>query len=245
MNWLFLSPHYDDAIFSCGGLIWQLTQSGQMVEILTVCGGRPPDGELSPIAAELHVRWGVGKEVAAVRRQEDAAACSIAGARQSWLDIPDCIYRRLRQEGRPLVEKNEDLFQTDPPAEEEIISLIIERLRNEDEGTRLVCPLGVGGHIDHRLTRRAAERLGRPLSYHADFPYSGHTDAGVQELVPPACCPEKITLGSEAIDKWAEAAGCYQSQLSTFWNSRADLEKALNTYYHSNPAGHTLWVAIE
>jgi hypothetical protein len=38
----------------------------------------------------------------------------------------------------------------------------------------VLAPLGVGRHVDHLITRRAARELGRPIRtvYYSDFPYS-------------------------------------------------------------------------
>jgi len=42
MHWIYLSPHLDDAVLSCGGIIWQQVQSGHQVEIWTICAADPP-----------------------------------------------------------------------------------------------------------------------------------------------------------------------------------------------------------
>jgi len=39
MRWIYISPHFDDAVLSCGGLIWEQTHKGITVEIWTVCAG--------------------------------------------------------------------------------------------------------------------------------------------------------------------------------------------------------------
>ncbi|MCZ7552073.1 MAG: hypothetical protein M5U05_05720 [Anaerolineales bacterium] len=36
---------------------------------------------------------------------------------------------------------------------------------------QVVCPLAIGGHVDHRLTRAAAEAARQALLYYLDFPY--------------------------------------------------------------------------
>jgi len=43
-------PHFDDAVLSCGGLIWEQTQKGIPVEIWTVCAGDAPPGSPSMLA---------------------------------------------------------------------------------------------------------------------------------------------------------------------------------------------------
>ena len=46
------------------------------------------------------------------------------------------------------------------------------RSRAARESARIVAPLGVGGHVDHRIVRAAAERaFGPALLYYEEFPY--------------------------------------------------------------------------
>ena len=62
MEWIYLSPHFDDIAYSCGGLVWEQVNSGQMVSIWTICAAYPPPGPLSSFASILHERWGTGRE---------------------------------------------------------------------------------------------------------------------------------------------------------------------------------------
>ncbi len=63
---IYLSPHLDDAVYSCGGRIWQDVRRGDTVEIWTIFAGDPA-GELSRFARELHACWGSGIEVVSRR----------------------------------------------------------------------------------------------------------------------------------------------------------------------------------
>ncbi len=245
MDWVFLSPHYDDAIFSCGGLIWRETSAGSRVEILTVCGGEPPAGSLSLYVARLHRRWGAGLEAASGRRAEDAAACGLVGAAQRWLDVPDCIYRIHPQTDQALVNSDDDLFRPDPPLEPAVLKTISSALAALPADARLVCPLAVGGHIDHRLTRRAAEALGRPLWYYGDFPYITRDDARPDDWLPSGARPEPIQLDETAVERWAQASARYRSQVSTFWGSDQELAESIRSYYNTNPFGRTQWTCTQ
>ena len=74
---IFLSPHLDDAVLSCGGMIYQLAQAGQAVQVITIFAGDPPPGLLSPFAQSLHDRWQAGS---VARRSEDIEALTLLGA---------------------------------------------------------------------------------------------------------------------------------------------------------------------
>lgn len=44
-HWIILSPHLDDGVWSCGGLMWHAVRSGCRVDMVTVYTGNPPDRE--------------------------------------------------------------------------------------------------------------------------------------------------------------------------------------------------------
>lgn len=171
--WVYLSPHLDDAVFSCGGLIWEQARQGARVEIWTVCAGDVPPGPLSSFARELHDRWGTGLQAAAVRRAEDEAAAAILGAGTRHLGLPDCIYRRAPgQPGRYLYDSEESLFAALHPLEEPLVKQLAGLLRRElPESVQLVLPLALGNHVDHQLVRRAGQASGLGRWFYPDFPY--------------------------------------------------------------------------
>ena len=89
-----LSPHLDDAVLSCGGLIARWINRGYDVTVLTIFAGDPPPGPLSPFAQELHSRWDQADGAVASRRAEDRIACGRLGASVAHLAFPDALYRR-------------------------------------------------------------------------------------------------------------------------------------------------------
>jgi LmbE family N-acetylglucosaminyl deacetylase len=237
---IYLSPHLDDAVYSCGGRIWQDVHRGDIVEIWTIFAGDPA-GELSPFARELHARWGSGVEAMSRRRAEDRSACRILGAGYKHLAYADCIYRRLPQTGAPLIQKNEDLFMPIQAGEEGLVQQITaELLALNPQKSLLICPLSLGGHMDHRITRAAAEQTGFVLAYYADYPYAADPSVDVSALVPGNCRMESFALDEEAVEKWAQAIAAYTSQLSSFWTSIEEMRTSLAEYSRSIP-GCTLW----
>jgi len=74
---IFLSPHLGDAVLSCGGMIYQLAQAGQAVQVITILAGDPSPAPLSPFAQSLRDRWQADP---AARRGEDVKALTLLGA---------------------------------------------------------------------------------------------------------------------------------------------------------------------
>jgi LmbE family N-acetylglucosaminyl deacetylase len=267
--WIYLSPHFDDAVLSCGGLIWQQARAGQSVSIWTVCAGEIPAGPLTPFAEELHARWGTGLLSVAARRAEDEAACRIVGAAPRYFNLPDCIYRRLPDSGEPVVTQNDDLWLHYRPGEAGLIARIRDWLveglppgpaspasKKNPGGTtpsasdraavqgrpavHLAAPLSVGGHMDHRLVRAAADLLGWPLWYYADYPYAARQAFDPIQWLGRSRRVYARTISPEGLSAWQAGVAAYASQLSTFWQDPDELRSALAAYARSIP-GHTLW----
>ena len=112
MRWIIISPHFDDAVLSCGGLIWESARRGRTVEIWTIFAGYPSPGPLSELAARIHAQWGTGdaRQTVDLRRAEDRAAAALVGATARHFSNPDCIYRT---DGAGSFLYTEDVF--DPP----------------------------------------------------------------------------------------------------------------------------------
>jgi LmbE family N-acetylglucosaminyl deacetylase len=241
MQWVYLSPHPDDAVMSCGGIIHQQVQHGENVAVWTLFDGDPPYGELTPFAASLHHRWGVDAATAmTARRNEDHNAATRLGVDLHHFKLPDCIYRRL-PDGEPLVNCEEDLWQTPHSGETQFAAHLSARMAAAlPEDAHLVCPLGIGTHLDHTLTRAAAELLGRRLFFYADFPYVGREGALSDVWIEPHWQPRRFTLSPADLLAWGDAISAHASQISTFWKNEDEMRTALGEF-HAQGGGDCLW----
>jgi LmbE family N-acetylglucosaminyl deacetylase len=238
MRHIYFSPHLDDAALSAGGLIHDLTQGGNMVEIWNIFCGFPPESELSPFAQELHLEWGTtsAEETIRIRRAEDEIAASILCAKTVYFDFWDCIYRR-DPEGNWLYA---DVFVPPHEADVDLPARIAEsisaRLTRDDV---LVCQLSVGSHVDHIIVRQAAELLARPLLYAIDIPYLFKYP---DELAPrSAGMKEKLYRVSETgLGSWQDASMAYASQISSLIEPEQNLRELLHSYW-AERGGIRLW----
>jgi LmbE family N-acetylglucosaminyl deacetylase len=241
LRWIYLSPHFDDAVLSCGGLIWEQSSRGLPVEVWTICAGDAPPGPLAALALRCHREWGTGsaEETLALRRREDQEAARILGAAVRHFTTPDCIYRRS-PEGDALYPV--EIFIPLPAAEVNLDDKIATELAAElDADDVLVCPLTIGGHPDHVLTRGAAERLGRPLRYYADIPYL----LDHPETLEPAVSGMKTELHpvSEAgLAAWQAGIAAYASQIPVLFGDADKMQVKISNFL-SNCHGIRLWQA--
>jgi len=240
MRWIYLSPHFDDAVLSCGGMIWQQAQAGHSVEIWTTCAGDPPAGPLPPLAAQLHARWQTGSQAVSARRAEDIAACQAVSAAWRHLDMPDCIYRRLPN-GAPLIQNNDDLWvnRLDDRAAPDVARVRAWLAANLPGRCRLVAPLTIGGHIDHHITRAAAQSLGRALWYYADYPYVATHRVNVRAWLGPGWSRRRQPVTPQGLAAWQAGIAQYTSQITTFWGSLEEMRAAMQDYLAQG--GNVLW----
>ena len=241
MRWIYLSPHFDDAVLSCGGLIWEQTQKGTPVEIWTIFGGNPPPGPLSEFAEETHIMWGTGsgEETVSLRRAEDRQATSLVGAQPVHFDFPDCIYRRSPK-GEVLYPEtvNTAPHLADRSLPKRIASALRSGLRKDD---MLVCPFALGGHVDHVLARQTAESLRRPLLYYADVPYVLNNPQTLEPAISPLA-GQLYPVSETGLDAWLQGVAAYRSQLDSLFKGTGTLFEAIRSYW-AGECGIRLWSA--
>jgi len=240
MRWIYISPHLDDAVLSCGGLIWEQARKGEQVEIWTVCAGEPPDGPLSPLAEALHTEWGTGRDTVARRREEDIAACRAVGALHRHLAIPDCIYRREKDGNLVYADGNIfcDIHPSDRPLIETVRAFLSAVLK---PGDTLVCPLTIGGHVDHRLTRAAVESLERSVLYYADVPYVWDHPSTLAESIHELQSGV-YPVSESGLKAWQEGIAAYASHIGMLFENLERMREVIHSYWKED-LGIRLWRA--
>lgn len=245
-NHVYLSPHYDDAVLSCGGLIHQQTRAGQLALVLTVFAAPPESDEnLSPFARQQHARWGSPADAVAMRQAEDQAALARLGADYLRLKFADCIYRGEKKPGEWFYTSDDELFGAvhadDLPLVAEIAEAVIEMVPADDTVT-LHAPLAVGNHVDHQLVNMAARQLqlnGYRLAFYADYPYAdpyyaGRYAPGLAEILGAYQNAdlrlEHQPLNAADLTAKITATQAYGSQLGVLFGSAAEAEIRLMEY---------------
>ena len=224
-------------MLSCGGWIYQLAQNGERPIVITIFGGdRPADVPLSDFARSLHERWQLGDDAPARRRDEDRAACDRLGCYLIHLPFADAVYRVDLNPASYLYDSEEAIFG-------EVRDEEIDRSGGRGRGSasaavsnaRLVVPLTAGQHVDHVITRLAAERLNAELIYYEDYPYAeqpermthvwGRADGAADEWVS-----ESIGLSEDALHAKIEAFLQHRSQISTFYRDDEEVRQRMRAY---------------
>lgn len=210
-RWLFLSPHLDDAVLSCGGLIARLASSATVC-VLTVFTGAPLWGPYSGAAQWLHGVSGYSNACALslVRKREDRAALRGLNVQCSHLSFRDAVYRRSAV-GEWLYQGD---LQVAPKIDDEpLIRRLADAFRKlAGKYDTVVYPLGIGGHVDHQIVRTAAVQADLPCVCYKDVPYCLMKQP-VTVAVPDNLKSVNFALGAAQVESWLRAVQRYRTQL--------------------------------
>ena len=143
-KYLFLSPHLDDAVFSCGGLIAKVTNAGCLAKVITFYT-KQSDPTLYP----PHLLKSVKKLADYnTRQKEDNAAMALLKTEGLHLDYIDRYFRT------PWLTNIFKVFNT--PAEPDLkafsniigIKGYITQLIENNPDSKFFAPFGLGNHYD-------------------------------------------------------------------------------------------------
>jgi LmbE family N-acetylglucosaminyl deacetylase len=232
---LILSPHLDDAALSLGAVIHRWVRIGEPVVVLNLCAGTPRLATYSRFARELHARWGFAADVAVQRRRvEDRRALRILGATGVYWRSVDCVYRRDRR-GRWLYPSVQAIFGELHVADQPLALIWAVRLRRLVRrlgAAQVYAPLGLGRHVDHQLTRLAAERSGLPLVYYEDYPYAQWQTRGANWAgLAVGLRAQPMRVRRRDVDAKLAAIRAYPSQISSLWPSETAMATAFETFH--------------
>lgn len=241
---IYLSPHLDDAAFSCGGQIHARTRRGERVAIVTLfAGASPPAAELSAFATDLHRRSGLDAgDAVAARRDEDRRAALSLGADCVQLDLLDAIYRVDRR-GAPLYPALAALFRDQAEDDGAVESSLRAALTALPPTAFVAAPLGIGGHVDHAIVHRLARELvpADRLWFYEDFPYAESWRVRRRALARHRAWETRAEAIDDAdLDAKSRAIACYASQLGPDWSDGVARERRLRRF-HRRRGGERLW----
>lgn len=225
-NHIFFSPHYNDAVFSCGGLIGELRDRRADVTVVTVFG--PSDGlPLSAFARHVRQKWGA-IDARSTRAMEDRAALRVLQVEhvQQWNRVE--ATDRLSKDGKALYACYEELSgevaSNDPEVGEALLDTIRRLLDRQPAAATLYFPLALGHHVDHQIVHQAGLRLAAQryrVRFYEDWPYAENFEPIAGDLRWRA-----RTTEIEPKRK-ARAAAEYRSQLAGVGRSIATLGERL------------------
>jgi LmbE family N-acetylglucosaminyl deacetylase len=255
MKHIYLSPHLDDAVLSCGGTIHRRTAAGDRVQVITLLAGEIV-GSPPVFARTQHDYWGNPPRPMILRRAEDVAALARLDAEACHLSYLDAVYR-ASVGGKWLYNGEEALFGDVHPADpllREDMRALYEDLTGilPSPGTAVIyAPLGVGHHVDHQIGHALGRRLEKQrhrLVYYEEVPYAlqpGAVEAALGAIGAHDWCPELVPLDAGDLAAKIEASAYYHTQLSVLFGSSEEMPYRLQEFAESHrpvvALGERLW----
>jgi LmbE family N-acetylglucosaminyl deacetylase len=238
---IFLSPHFDDVVYSCGGTLGVQVSVGLRPLVITVFGGIPQNTALSSYALDVHRKMGFSQnaEIAVqTRRKEDTQAMELLGVDFLWLDYSEALYR-----GTPAYYTQDaslmggEVHPDDHWIDEKLAQTLVA-LRQRLPDAVWYAPLAAGRHVDHQIVCSAADRLVEleaKVNLYEDFPYvareAGSLDERLDEFgntLEPA-----LVEMSEALHLRQTASAKYSSQIAANFGDQVSLFKSIESYTYS------------
>ena len=206
---LFLSPHLDDVVFSCGGTLARLAQCGWRAVLVNAFTKSVPNPTGFALACQTDKGLPADADYMAIRRAEDAEAARIVGAAcVRNLDFAEAPHRGYHSApelfGGALVV--DEVWR--PLADS------LAALAGEFSPELVFAPQGLGRHVDHTQVVRAVLRVwpAERVTWYRDTPYAVRDPAAVPLPGVPAESPHGVPLG-EALAAKLDACAAYATQL--------------------------------
>lgn len=195
---VFISPHLDDAVLSCGQLLEEVHKHHKKSQVITVFT-RASESPYIRFAKNFVSLSGYrdAHTLFLDRKKEDVKAIHMIGSTYMHFNYIDAAWRIKEYDhtigfarymkyfpsithvyGSP-----KSIFSGTPSAQDNtVIRHITEKLKKYLMGEKyndilLLSPLGIGGHVDHVIIRTISISLGYPVLFWEDFPYNANLDS--------------------------------------------------------------------
>jgi len=214
---LFFSPHIDDAIFSCGGLILKLLKQKRRIAIINIfTKANDHKSKTDSIKQELKKNnFKSAKKLYSSRKKSEREIARKINVDVFFLDFEDGLFRK-NIDGF-LYPSYKNLFSGKINKNEKDI---IEKIKNKispftnncKKETAIYAPIGIGKHIDHIITKKVIKQINKNLNIFLweDIPYSNNI---CQKKQPLELNLEKLIVLTDAEAKQKkELCEMYETQ---------------------------------
>jgi len=178
-----ISPHFDDAILSCGSLILELRKhtSVTVVNVFTEATYGPYTLSARKFLqdSKSHVN---AHELYKERAEEDSKVLNSLGVKVINLGLIDGLFRKKKSTSflGKILPEYQHLYPTyyrhvlgKISEFDDSTTILKEKLRSIiSKNSTVFAPFNISGHVDHLITRKATEDHYENIVYYSEFPYN-------------------------------------------------------------------------
>lgn len=250
-NHIFFSPHIDDAIFSCGGLILKLLPKEKVLIVNVFCGTDQlkEKGYAQKYLRFCHCRN--SKEYFSIRKTEEKALSLKFSFESLFLPFSEALFRSRKRglSQKYLYNTKKKLFDQVNQHDKALVRKIKESiseimLKTKNKKVVLYFPLGLGKHVDHQIVNQIGKNFSdqnkklknTKIYFYQDFPYELWEDKKKVTLDHKKLFKRenKIFLCQDELDQKKAMINSYPSQVAALFGSKENFEKQFKVYY-KNP----------
>jgi LmbE family N-acetylglucosaminyl deacetylase len=225
---LFVSPHLDDAAFSCGGAMALLAEKGWYTVLATVFTRSMPDP--TGFALECQLDKGLSAEVdyMALRREEDRLFAERAGVGAvAWLDLPEAPHRGYDSSSALFsgLLTGDDVWRR--------ISEHLVRFLETWKPAVVFVPQALGAHADHIQVVRAVSSVLDPpgnVVWYRDTPYAARDPLVRASPLLPDDLAEMSVDVSFSLETKLYACAAYATQLGFQFGGEQHMRETLASF---------------
>jgi len=199
-----LEPHPDDLALSIGGFILNKLKEGYEVYCIT------------PFSKE--------GAITEKRRLENRRALESCGIKITFLDIPVSKKRGYKLHYDNIKKKDLDLLEK--------LSKDIKGIIDDINPSLILCPLGVGNHIDHKILFKICNeklRKKRKILFYEELPYANRRNY-LEERICELKKKNYLRKKYESVDKYISKKLFMVSQYRTQYSNFQEIKKEIVEY---------------
>lgn len=225
---LFVSPHLDDAVFSCGGTMAKMAAEGWRTILCTVFTKSVTNPQGFALQCQLDKNLGPEVDYMKLRRVEDAAAARILNVSKTvHLNFPEAPHRGY--------DFAPELF-AGVKSGDEVWKNIAEQLALLDEIHEpeiVFAPQGLGNHCDHLQTIDAVLESCKQekIYWYYDTPYVIRQPEAQKYRRLSQLLEQKSQNISSFLKIKIEACAAYSSQINFQFGGHIKLKKMLTKFH--------------
>ena len=173
-DYLILSPHPDDAVFSLGQHLINWTKSGKTIKIINVFNSYGTEDLASENAWNFLLKYGYKnvKELTRSRQTDQKNIITRMGIEVDSLNYVDASFRLFST--TPVYVTHQALMSGRISTyDSQLPQQIIDKISTISYH-QIICPYGVGNHADHTILRKVGDILKKqkkPVKYYLESPY--------------------------------------------------------------------------
>lgn len=228
---LFVSPHLDDVIFSCGGTLAKMSAAGWHTILCTVFTKSIVNPQGFALACQLDKNLPAATDYMKLRRAEDTAAARCLNVSEILhLNFPEAPHRGYHSAPELFagVKSGDDVWKKVADH-----LLLLDEIHQPEI---VFAPQGLGNHCDHLQTIDAVLEIfdAKKMLWFYDTPYVIRQPNAEKYANLPEKLARKTIDISSLLERKIEACAKYETQIKFQFGGQADLRKSL-TDFHLEP----------